>query len=550
MLTMTHTTFYRKYRSQSFNEMQGQQHVIQTIQNAVKFDRLAHAYIFSGPRGTGKTSTARILAKMLNVTPDHTIENCPICIKISKSLCVDVIEIDAASNTGVDNIRDLNEKIHYSPIECKYKIYIIDEAHMLSSGAFNALLKTMEEPPKFTLFILATTEPHKIPITIHSRCQHLQFKNISQEDIIKQLQMIADNEKLSIDTDSLSIIARNSSGCMRDAISLLDQAYSFKGNTITKDDVVFMLGSSLDHQLYKLIQNIFLKKETLVIQQLEEYFANGINVTQLIIDTTRVLRQMLLIKCNLKNRVTLDENTIEKLSIITNKITLNDIHLFISTLADIDSELRWFSDPELLIQIKLLTFINKHKKSNEVIPITHQTPQVQNQPQTTQKTPITQQTQKVINPPHKNTAPSNKVTQNSIPAQKIAVEQTTPKSNQSATPDNLKNCWLTVIDKVKKEHHALYAILRNSNIIGSDNETIYIQLKQDFKFFREKLNESNYKEFINKELSALLNKPMTFSLDLPTKNPNNNITENKSSTTPKQSITVNQIIEMFDGTII
>ena len=238
---------YRKWRSQDFDEIVGQGFIVQTLKNAIRSGRVSHAYLFSGPRGTGKTSTARIFAKALNCVKGPTDNPCGVCdqcVKIRDGHAVDTIEIDAASNRGIDEIRDLREKVRYTPVEGRYKVYIIDEVHMLTSEAFNALLKTLEEPPKHAVFMLATTEPQKVPVTIASRCQRLDFRRLSAEEVSGQIKKIAKAEKIDIADDAVAIIARNCEGAMRDAISLFDQLISFAGKTIKRDDVVALLGTA------------------------------------------------------------------------------------------------------------------------------------------------------------------------------------------------------------------------------------------------------------------------------------------------------------------
>ncbi len=244
---MTYVPLYRKWRSQNFDELVGQGFIVQTLKNAIKSGRISHAYLFSGVRGTGKTSTARIFAKALNCAKgptDSPCGTCDQCIKIRDGHAVDTIEIDAASNRGIDEIRDLREKVRYTPVEGRYKVYIIDEVHMLTSEAFNALLKTLEEPPKHVVFILATTEPQKVPLTIASRCQRLDFRRLSNTEVSDHIRKIAKMEGIAIDDEAIQLIARNSEGAMRDAISLFDQLISFAGKSIKHDDVIQMLGTA------------------------------------------------------------------------------------------------------------------------------------------------------------------------------------------------------------------------------------------------------------------------------------------------------------------
>ncbi len=242
---MGYLVIARKWRPKQFEEVVGQEHITLTLQNAIKKDRVASAYLFSGPRGVGKTTTARILAKALNCEKGPTpqpCDSCTPCQEIAEGHSIDVLEIDGASNRGIDEVRSLRESTRYTPSNLRYKIYIIDEVHMLTTEAFNALLKTLEEPPPHVVFIFATTEANKVPATILSRCQRFDFRRIPQEKIVEQLKKICDQETIQIDDQALYLIARKSEGCMRDSQSLLDQVLSFSDHTVSKDDVISLLG--------------------------------------------------------------------------------------------------------------------------------------------------------------------------------------------------------------------------------------------------------------------------------------------------------------------
>ena len=244
---MSYTALYRKFRPSEFGDVKGQDHIITTLQNQIKANRIGHAYLFCGTRGTGKTTVAKIFAKAVNC--EHPVDGspcgeCEMCRSIAAGTSMNVIEIDAASNNGVDNIREIREEVAYRPTEGRYKVYIIDEVHMLSIGAFNALLKTLEEPPEYVIFILATTEVHKIPITILSRCQHYDFRRISIETITDRMRELMDTEHVEVEEKALRYIAKAADGSMRDALSLLDQCIAFYlGQKLTYDNVLELLGA-------------------------------------------------------------------------------------------------------------------------------------------------------------------------------------------------------------------------------------------------------------------------------------------------------------------
>ncbi|MEK3884128.1 DNA polymerase III subunit gamma/tau [Paenibacillus sp. PL2-23] len=256
---MSHIALYRAWRPQTFQDMVGQQHIIQTLQNAIRENRVSHAYLFNGPRGTGKTTTAKVLAKAVNCERGPAVEpcnECSACIGITAGHMMDVIEIDAASNRGIDEIRDIREKVRYAPSEVRFKVYIIDEVHMLTTEAFNALLKTLEEPPGHVIFVLATTEPHKLPATIISRCQRFDFRQVSLEEQTGRLLQICQEEGIAADEDALAYIARLSEGGMRDAISLLEQVAAFGDGRITLDAAVDVTGGMAADQFYQLAEAV------------------------------------------------------------------------------------------------------------------------------------------------------------------------------------------------------------------------------------------------------------------------------------------------------
>lgn len=287
----------RKYRPGTFAEVVGQPHVVRTLQNAIRGKRVAHAYVFSGMRGVGKTTVARILAKSLNCEQGPTIQPCdacPSCREISMGHSVDVIEIDGASNTGVDDVRELRENVKFTPFRGTYRVYIIDEVHMLSTSAFNALLKTLEEPPSHVVFVFATTEVHKIPATILSRCQHFTFRRIPRADMLRQLRHVADQRGVQVEDRSLSAIVRASDGSMRDALSLLDQAIAFGGETVRYADVENLLGSIPDELVHQLIEAIVSRESDRGITILAEALDQGYDVRVLCREVVEQFRNLVI----------------------------------------------------------------------------------------------------------------------------------------------------------------------------------------------------------------------------------------------------------------
>jgi DNA polymerase III subunit gamma/tau len=297
---MASQALYRKWRSRTFDEIIGQEHVTQTLLNALKLGRIAHAYLFSGPRGTGKTSTARLLAKAVNCLEEdidrRPCNQCAICTAVNEGRLMDLIEIDAASNTGVDDIRDLRDKVGFRPAQAQIKFYIIDEVHMLSNSAFNALLKTLEEPPGHVIFVLATTEPEKIPATITSRCQRFDFKRIRLEDIVQRLAHIVAEEGFMAERAALEQIARQGGGSMRDAISLLDQMVAYGGETITLDLVQSVLGMVASESVIQLVDALIDRDAARGLELINGVVADGIDPRQFAREIVEHLRAVMLIK--------------------------------------------------------------------------------------------------------------------------------------------------------------------------------------------------------------------------------------------------------------
>ena len=354
---MAYVALYRQYRPLTFNDVVGQENIIKTLKNAIKINKVAHAYLFCGPRGTGKTTLAKILAKSLNCVHGPTTEpccQCEICDGIQKGIISDVIEIDAASNNGADDIRALRDGVKYLPATSKYKVYIIDEVHMLSNAAFNALLKTLEEPPKHVVFILATTEPYKLPNTILSRCQRFDFQSIALNDIKKRLNIVAQAEKINITLEAIDQIAQTAEGGMRDALSLLDQSVSYStNNEINLDDVLQVSGNISYLKIIELLKECISNNETNATFLLDKMLKEGKEVPRIINDIIIFLRDVLLYKNNaiLEDKVMYSNFEFINLSKLLNKKV---IYNWLDILNEALNNMRYSTQKRAFLELAIL----------------------------------------------------------------------------------------------------------------------------------------------------------------------------------------------------
>ncbi len=349
---------YRAWRPQSFQDMVGQQHIIRTLQNAIREDRLAHAYLFSGPRGTGKTSAAKILAKAVNCEHGPAAEpcnNCEACRRITAGAVMDVLEIDAASNRGVEEIRDLRDKVKYAPTEVRQKVYIIDEVHMLTTEAFNALLKTLEEPPPHVMFILATTEPHRLPATVISRCQRFDFRRVSLEEQSERLQQICREEGIEAEDEAIDYIARLSDGGMRDALSILDQIASFSEGQVSYQQVLEMTGGIASSQFAELAGTLLKGDIGGVLQIIERMMQEGKSADKCMENLLYYFRDLLMIKM-VPKADKLTERVLEPaaFSEIAESFTKAQLFQFIDTLNHYQNEMKYASQPQMIFEVALL----------------------------------------------------------------------------------------------------------------------------------------------------------------------------------------------------
>lgn len=367
---MSYQALYRVWRPKQLSDVVGQEHITKTIKNALIQEKLSHAYLFTGPRGTGKTSAAKIIAKAVNCKKAPIAEpcnECEACIGITDGSIVDVIEIDAASNNGVDEIRDIRDKVKFAPSSgIKFKVYIIDEVHMLSTGAFNALLKTLEEPPQHVIFILATTEPHKIPLTIISRCQRFDFKRITSSAMINRMEFILSHYETKVSTEALAMIARVSEGGMRDALSLLDQGISYCDEEVSLDDILTITGAVSQSLLIQVAQALLTTDVSKALQVVDKLIAAGKDPNRFIEDLIFLYRDMLLYKTapglnEALERVAIDNDFIA----LSNDTSMVWIYETIETLNQILQDMKWSSHPKIFIEVAIVKICNNKTEKQE-----------------------------------------------------------------------------------------------------------------------------------------------------------------------------------------
>ena len=494
----------RKYRPTTFGEVMGQSHVVQTLTNAIARQRVAHAYVFSGMRGVGKTTVARILAKSLNCEQgptSHPCGTCPSCVEITRGNSVDVIEIDGASNTGVDDVRELRENVKFAPFHGSYRVYIIDEVHMLSNSAFNALLKTLEEPPSHSIFIFATTEVHKIPATILSRCQHFTFRRISRLEIISQLRHVATQTGVTVEDRSLSVLARASEGSMRDALSLLDQAVSFGGEKLQHEDLEALIGSVPDELVRQMIEAILAHQASQAMTLVGEVVDQGFDVRVYCREILERIRN-LLVACvvpspqQVKNLLELGEE--EGAQIIEQAGSLSEPYLqaLFSIVSRTEDSLRGSSHPRFLIEaavVRAALLDPSTALANEIDTTATVKPQPSRQPKLI---PPNATVSPSPSPPPKTTIPTGKshTVQDTpaqtkptagaatmFPSQSSPVKEkpisakpasslgeptsptpkpTTPVSDQTVTLN-----WEQVVDRMMKDHPNIGSFLEKGSVV-------------------------------------------------------------------------------------
>jgi DNA polymerase-3 subunit gamma/tau len=508
-------TLYRKYRPQTFGEVIGQKHVVQTLQNAVKSGRIGQACLFAGPRGTGKTSIARIFAKTINCTnlkSDEPCLKCDACKNILDGRALDIIEIDAASNTGVDNIRELRETVKLPPSSLKYKVYIIDEVHMLSGGAFNALLKTLEEPPTNVIFILATTEVHKIPETILSRVQRFDFTRLTIEEIIKRLEEISKLEKVKVDREALEIIATHSEGGMRNAESTLGQIISLEDKKITTQEVEFILGTVSEKFTAEFVDLAINKKYPEIFSKISELREMGIDFKNFGKSLLNYLRQMLVLKINpgLEKKLSYEvtKERLEKINKQIQNIETGNILNFINILQENAEKFKSSPIPQLFLEVSIARMAAQY--NGDSISVSKSTLNNSKKEVILKETHKTDKNfgDRISNPDPKKTKP-------------VTTEKPKNKNANSTDLDLILMNWPEIIESLKSYNHSLSSVLKMSQPALIDDK--YLILKTKYSFYNDKISDTQNRLTIEKAIDTIAGvnlklKPLTekeFSVQYP-----------------------------------
>ena len=500
---MMYQALYRRFRPKTFDEVLGQDHITTTLKNQITNNNIGHAYIFSGTRGTGKTSVAKIFARAVNCIDSkdgNPCNTCEMCKGILDESIMDVIEMDAASNNGVDDVRELREKVKYSPSKCRYKVYILDEAHMMSTQAFNAFLKTLEEPPSHLIFILATTEIEKLPATILSRCQRFDFKRLTNKDIVKRLNSICDEIGLKAEERALSLIARNSDGAMRDAISLLDQCVSFSEGTLTYEDALSILAIANEDLIFSLVAHVEEKDLDKALHLLDEIIQDGKDINQLIKDLIFHFRNLMIGKSseNPLDIIDADKETIERYVAQSKNMSTSFITNALQVLNDGENRAKWSTQPRIIVEmiiVKLielkgeLTLLERIERLEKIIESGNI--KVSPRSEAVEKPKKDKQTKKTIKVPE---------------AKDKEEEPEIIDDGSELSFDTVKDEWPKVLQNIKKQRIGTQALLMEGSLVNYENCILTIGYSDGFGIHKQAVSRKEHKEFVEKIVSKYFNK--------------------------------------------
>ncbi|MBB6218827.1 DNA polymerase-3 subunit gamma/tau [Anaerosolibacter carboniphilus] len=543
---MAYMALYRKWRPQIFEDVVGQEHITQTLKNQIKNDNIAHAYLFCGTRGTGKTSTAKIFARAVNCmnpTNFNPCNQCEVCTGIQSETMMDVIEIDAASNNGVDDIREIRENVKYPPTKGKYKVYIIDEVHMLSTGAFNALLKTLEEPPHFVIFILATTEPHKIPATILSRCQRFDFKRVKETDMVGNLAFICREMGIDIEESALKLIARNADGGMRDAQSLLDQCIAYTQEKITYDDVIDVLGTVNDSFIFELVDHIAKGDAKAAMEAVDSLVAAGKDIHQFIKDLIQHYRNLMMTKVaeNLEGIVNLSKENIERLKTQGKQLENHSIIRAIHVMSETDVDAKWSTQPRILLEVAIIKLCQPaYDQSMEGL-----IERIHALEKSIQSGNIKVQYVEAVTEKGTTGTVQEKAEEEEKKNQPSVQELPVKPVNFEA----LERVWDAILKEIRKRKISVHAVLMEGRPVGVDKNALLIAFKDGYGFHKEAAGNSPNKEFIEGVIGELLGQKISIKCVMEDEVASLS-TAAKEISASQEDLELQKIIELFGADLV
>ena len=539
---MSYLVLARKYRPQTFEDVVAQKHITATLQNAIKQERFSHAYLFTGTRGTGKTTTARILAKALNCEKGPLPVPCNECVhcrQITEGSSLDVIEIDAASNTGVDDIRNLKESVHYSPASAKYKIYIIDEVHRLSGNAFDALLKTLEEPPAHVIFLFATTDPQKLPATILSRCQRYDFRRIPFRDLTDYLQYLADQEKIDIDEDALALVAQKGEGSLRDSLSIFEQVIACAEDKITREVIADLLGLVDLELLFNLTDCVVENDSSRALDLIQEMFTSGVDVSQFIADFQEHFRKILIVNSSNKaaEYLAVSDYFMEKYQNLKDKFSDSDIFRYIKVLSDLQSDLKAGADPAIFLEIAILRLVKMEssvlledilKKISKI----DNSPAGSSNPDLFNNKSVSRASSPSSNPKKRNNPQTDSASPISVgDSQSGESNQTSAAVKKFVTPLN----WTEFVGQVKAERTMLGQFLEQGELTRMDDQSVELTYLANGNAYHQYVSKRENQKIIEKHMQIVFGRALRLvtKIDksrMPEEKPNGN---NKFDVTPE-----------------
>ncbi|QXE19358.1 DNA polymerase III subunit gamma/tau [Clostridium sp. 001] len=514
---MPYTALYREWRPKTFSDVVGQDHITVTLKNQILNHRIAHAYLFSGTRGTGKTSTAKILAKAvncLNLQDGEPCNECEMCKKINAGISIDVIEMDAASKRRLEDIKDVIENVKYPPQEGKYKVYIMDEVHMLTQEAVNAFLKTLEEPPLNVIFILATTDPQKLPVTILSRCQKFDFRRIKSSEIFNRLRCIVSEQGIFADDRSLNLIARICDGAMRDALSILDQAISMGNGKVEYDDVVNMLGLVTNENLLKLTDSIIEKNVESSMRVIDDIVLSGKDIFNFIKDLIIHLRNLLMVKVsnNPEDVLDMSEENINLLKDQAQKIRVEEIMRDIRILQDAQEQSKWTKQSRIYLELSAIKMCKiEYDTSKEVIlarlnrleeALRQGKIKISNEKINSKVEKET--VPKKIEDTHRESSTEEHKTKNSSSNDEVQIAN---KENiySKITLDIVKKSWKDILESLKSKHQmVLFAALTTGKVVTCEKGIITIEYGKEYAFHKQRLEKDGNRKIVEQVFSEVL----------------------------------------------